>query len=74
MSSEIENYIGKTYEFDDGRSIKIIDVRLRDEGEVQYFVNYEITYDRSAVPKRLLMTEREFIANFNHLFFNNKMP
>lgn len=70
MSSEISNYIGREYSFEDGRSIKIIDVKLRDTGEVQYYVNYEVKYAKTAIPKRMLMAEKEFISNFSHLFFN----
>lgn len=70
MSSEISNYIGRVYSFEDGRSIKIIDVKLRDTGEVQYYVNYEVKYAETAIPKRMLMAEKEFISNFSHLFFD----
>ena len=70
MSSEISNYIGREYLFEDGRSIKIIDVKLRDTGEVQYYVNYEVKYSKTGIPKRMLMAEKEFISNFSHLFFN----
>ena len=70
MSSDIEQFIGKIYEFDDGRSIKIVDVNLRDTGEVQYYVNYEVKYSKTSIPNRMLMAEKEFISNFNHLFFD----
>jgi hypothetical protein len=72
MSSQIEDYIGCQYTFDDGRSIKIIDINLRDTGEVEYYVNYEVKYAKTAIPKRILMVEKEFISNFSHLFFSTE--
>lgn len=70
MSSDIEQFIGRIYEFEDGRSIKIIDINLRDTGEVQYYINYEVKYSKTSIPKRLFMTESEFISTFGHLFFS----
>jgi hypothetical protein len=67
--SALAPYIGKSYTFNDGRSIKIIDVKLRDHGTVEWWVVYEIMFAPIAIPKRLQMTEREFISSFRHLFF-----
>lgn len=69
MQSSIHPYIGQMFTFDDGRSIKVIEVKLRDNGEVHWWVTYEVLFAKGAIPKRLSMTEKEFISNFRHLFF-----
>ena len=69
FQSSFMNYIGQSFEFSDGRSIKILDVKLRDHGEVHYWVTYEIRYSKNSIPKKLVMMEREFISNFGQLFF-----
>jgi hypothetical protein len=71
MTSAIHPHIGRQFTFEDNRSIKIIDVKLRDRDTVEWWVTYEIKFARDGVPKRLSMTEREFISAFGHLFFQN---
>ena len=56
--------VGKTHTFDDGHSIKILQVRSRDNG---VWVTYEIQ-SGPGIPQRLIMIEREFYNNFGHLF------
>lgn len=64
MESEFQQFVGKSYQFDDGAVIKIVQVKLRDTG---YAVTYETTFNDS-LPRRLVMTEPEFISTFGHLF------
>lgn len=64
MKSELEQFIGTTYTFGDGASIKIVQIKLRDSGN---FITYETCYPQ-ALPRRLVMSEPEFISNFAHLF------
>lgn len=56
--------VGKTYTFEDGHSIKIIQVRSRDNG---VWITYEIK-SGPGIPQKLMMIEREFYNNFGHLF------
>jgi len=72
FQSSFTNYLGHVFHFDDGRSIKIIDVKLRDHGEVNYWITYEVLYSKTSIPKKLVMMEKEFISNFGHLFFPTK--
>lgn len=64
MKSELEQFVGTTYTFDDAASIKIVQIKLRDDG---YVVTYETCYPH-ALPRRLVMSEAEFITTFGHLF------
>ena len=64
MTSEFEQFVGREYIFDDGASIKIIQVKRRDDG---FWVTYETAHGRG-LPKRLVMSEAEFISTFAHLF------
>lgn len=64
MTSDFEPFVGKSYQFDDGASIKIVQIKARDTG---YMVTYETAYP-FALPRRLVMTEAEFISTFGHLF------
>lgn len=64
MASEFERFIGTTYNFDDGAKIKIIQIKARDDG---YWVTYETSFPGS-LERRLIMSEKEFIGKFAHLF------
>jgi hypothetical protein len=64
MTSEFEQFVGKEFVFDDGATIKIIQVKRRDDG---FWVTYETTFIRS-LPKRHIMPEAEFGATYAHLF------
>jgi len=74
MESSVHPYIGKSFTFEDNRSIKIIDVKLRDKDEVGWWVTYEVKFAVDAIPKRMLMSEKEFISFFRHLFFPETRP
>ena len=64
MSSELEQFVGTQYEFADGAKLKIVQIKLREEG---FLVTYETIYP-DALPRRLVMLESEFINTFGHLF------
>jgi len=71
MDSEISNHIGRKFTFGDGRSLKIIQVKFRDLGHgAESWVTCEIDYNNS-FPKRVVLSEGDFIGKFGHLFFNN---
>ena len=62
--SDLQQFVGTTYTFDDGASIKIVQIKMRDSGN---FIMYETCYPH-ALPRRLVMMEGEFISMFGHLF------
>ena len=64
MASELQSFVDTTYTFGDGVTIKIVQIKPRDTG---YAVTYE-TCSPNAFPRRLVMSEAEFISNFAHLF------
>lgn len=64
--SAVVSFVGQSFVFDDGNSIKIIQVKRRENGP---WVTYEIVQGANALPRRLVMEESEFIKNFGHLFF-----
>jgi hypothetical protein len=71
IESAIINHVGKRFIFEDGRSVKIVQVKYRDLGEGSTpYVTFEIDYNNS-FPKRHIIAESEFIGKFGHLFFNN---
>jgi hypothetical protein len=71
MDSAVKNQIGKKFTFDDGRTLKIIQVKYRDLGEgAAPYVTYETDYPGS-FPKRSVLAESQFISTFGHLFFDN---
>ena len=64
MTSEIEQYVGRIYTFDDGATLKIVQVKRRDDG---FWVTYESKWPGS-LEKRHSTTEIDFISQFAHLF------
>lgn len=60
--------IGKSYIFDDGNTITIIQIKDRDyQEEVKPFVTYTISNGNN-LPRKLVMPLQEFIDTFGHLF------
>ena len=64
MISEVEQLVGKIYEFSDGASIHVFQVKRRDDG---LWVTYEVIFP-GCLAKRHIMAERDFIEKFSHLF------
>ena len=64
MTSDFEEFVGKSFEFEDGATITIVQIKRRDDG---FWVTYETVFARG-LPRRLVMTERDFINTFGHLF------
>lgn len=69
----INDLVGKSYSFEDGNVIKVIQVREKEvDGELQPFITYEI-FQGNSFPRRLVMTLRQFTDSFGHLFgLNNE--
>ena len=68
----MSDLIGKTYKFDDGNEIEVIQIKDRDgdDGPVPY-VTYQV-HQGSNLPRKLVMKQSEFIDTYGHLFgYNN---
>lgn len=60
--------VGKSYTFEDGNVIKIIQIKDRDYKEsIVPFVTY-IIYQGSNLPRKLVMPLTEFMNTYSHLF------
>lgn len=63
-----QELVGKNYTFEDGNVIRVIQIKEREiDNELQPFVTYEIFQGRN-LPRKLVMTMRQFIDNYGHLF------
>jgi hypothetical protein len=60
----MHDLVGKSYVFEDGDKIQVIQIKLRDDGE---WVTYHVTQGRG-VPRKLVMPLSEFMNTFGHLF------
>jgi hypothetical protein len=70
MEQDINNYVGKSYTFEDGNKIEIIQVRMVDEQRCGPSVTYFIHQGRG-IPQKLIMPLEPFIELYGHLFEDN---
>jgi hypothetical protein len=64
----MQELVGKSYTFDDGNKIKVIQIKVREVDNIsQPYVMFEISHTRS-LPKRLVMTMNQFVDAYGHLF------
>ena len=61
----MNDLIGKSHEFDDGDSITVVQIKIRDENEP--WVTYHIQQG-PGIPRKLVMKYDEFIGTYGHLF------
>jgi hypothetical protein len=61
----MRNLIGKSHTFEDGDSITIIQVKVRDGNE--NWITYHVQQG-PGVPRKLVMREEEFVDTYGHLF------
>ena len=61
---------GKSYTFEDGGKIEIIQIKQREDGP---WVTYQTSMN-SSLPRKLVMTKKEFLDNFGHLFGERNVP
>lgn len=61
----IQELVGKTHIFEDGNSITITQIKIRD-GNVPW-ITYE-TLTGPGIPRRYVMTLHEFNGHYGHLF------
>lgn len=59
-----KDLVGKSFTFDDGDSIEVIQVKRRDTGP---WVTYHIIQG-SGIPRKMVMSLEEFMNNYGHLF------
>jgi hypothetical protein len=70
MEQDINNYVGKSYTFEDGNKIEIIQVRMVDEQRGGPSVTYFVHQGRG-IPQKLIMPMEPFIELYGHLFEDN---
>jgi hypothetical protein len=58
---------GKSYKFDDGNSITVVQVKKTDEDRGGYLVTYHIQTG-PGIPQKLILPLNEFIGHYGHLF------
>jgi hypothetical protein len=64
------NLVGKSYTFPDGNTIKVIQIKMRDydlTSQVEPFVTF-LVKSGPGIPKKEVMRQHDFLANFGHLF------
>lgn len=63
----VENYlylVGKTFRFEDGDKIEIVQIKRRDTGLV---VTYHV-FQGPGIPRKLVMSLEDFLETYGHLF------
>lgn len=61
----MDNLVGKSHIFPDGAKIEVMQIKIRDEGEL--LVTYHVSRSNS-IPQKLVMNMTEFLSTFGHLF------
>jgi hypothetical protein len=59
-----EKLLGKSYTFEDGDRIEIVQIKRRDTGP---WITYHV-HQGPGIPRKLLMTAEEFDITYGHLF------
>jgi hypothetical protein len=62
--------VGQSHVFEDGGKIEIIQIKQREDGP---WVTFHTTMNTS-LPRKLTMTEKEFLETFGHLFGERDVP
>ena len=65
LPDEMSRIVGKTYTFDDGNSITVVQIKRRDED--QYWVTYA-TNTGPGVPAKFVLEWNQFKEHYGHLF------
>lgn len=63
----MDDLVGKSYSFEDGSSIKILQIKAREDGP---WVHYIIGMN-DCLPRKLIMKHEEFMQNYKHLFYSS---
>ena len=65
MTEEMQRCVGKTYTFEDGNSITVIQIKRRDEE--QYWVTYSVNTG-PGIPAKFVLEWEQFKEHYIHLF------
>ena len=70
------NLVGQKYIFPDGNRIKVIQIKLRVDNATSLSIPYVtfLTWSGPGIPRKEVMTQHDFIANFGHLFGIKEPP
>ena len=66
-----EELVGRSYTFEDGNKIEVIQVKKTDEDRGGHLVTYMVSQGPN-LPRKLVMGMHEFMSNFSHLFKDQK--
>jgi hypothetical protein len=70
----MSDLVGKSYQFDDGNIIEVIQAKMRDVNHAYVSVlTYQII-SPGCLPRKLVMHEDEFIHTYGHLFGIKEPP
>jgi hypothetical protein len=61
----MNDLIGKSYKFEDGDTISIVQIKVRDGGEK--WITYHVQQG-PGIPRKLVMRQEEFVDTYGHLF------
>lgn len=61
----MSDLVGKSYQFEDGDTISIVQIKIRDGGES--WITYHVQQG-PGIPRKLVMRYVEFIDTYGHLF------
>ena len=67
MTFDAFSLTGKSYIFEDGNKIEIIQVKKTDEDRGAYLITYHVTHGPS-IPQKLVLPVAEFLSYYSHLF------
>ena len=63
----MNDLVGKSYRFDDGAMITVIQIKKTDEDRGGHLVTY-LTQQGPNLPRKLVLPIQEFIGYYGHLF------
>jgi hypothetical protein len=67
MTFNAHSLVGKSYVFEDGAKIEVIQVKDTDEDRGDKLVTFHVTIGPS-VPRKQVMAINEFMEHYSHLF------
>lgn len=65
MINELMRLVGKSYTFEDGDKLEVIQIKQRSEDEI--LVHF-LTYQGPGIPRKLVMNGPAFLEAYGHLF------
>jgi hypothetical protein len=66
-----EDLVGQKYEFDDGNSLEVIQLRWR--GDEDFLVTYHV-HNGPGIPRKLILPLQEFLGTYGYLFGRGEPP